>query len=174
MFGAFYLRLLNYHAAVMFGSAHPWVSKEPPYGRHAGDLFAMVPNARLVVMARDGREIALSMYKRGWTETIRGSMQRWATFAEMTLNAMDGIPRERARLFRYDDIVTNFEEEIAALFSHLELPAPDAAAILSSGNKNLIPRRSSLGAWKSEISTEDLDWFDREYGSIMERLGYSR
>jgi hypothetical protein len=171
-FGRFYQRLMNYHAATLFGSPRPWVSKEPPYGRHAAELFQFVPNGRLIVLARDGREIALSMHKRGWSETVRGSMQRWATFTRMTLDALEQVPSGNARIFKYDDTLTNFEERLPEIFSHLELPRPDTAAILASGKKKLIPRTDSIGAWRREISSEDQAWFDDQYGSLMERLGY--
>ncbi|GAG46266.1 unnamed protein product, partial [marine sediment metagenome] len=54
IFGDFYLWLFNYHACIV-DNGKPWISKEPPYARHADQLFSMIPNARLLIMARDGR-----------------------------------------------------------------------------------------------------------------------
>lgn len=171
-FGRFYTRLLDFHATVIFGRPTPWVSKEPPYGRHADELLRLVPNGRLVVLGRDGRQIALSMYKRGWMPTIRGCMERWAAFTSSTLDAIDQAPADKVSLLRYDRLVENFEEVLPEVFSFLELPEPDIEALLGSGRSALIPQTGSLDRWKKEIPPEDLDWFNEAYGDLMERLGY--
>lgn len=171
-FGDFYQSLFNYHAAVLFGHPAAWISKEPPYGRHADDLFKFVPTARLLVMARDGREAALSMFKRGWMDSVRGCMQRWAEFTSMTLDALDRSPEGQWKLVRYDDLVRDFGEQLSDVFEHLELPKPDVGKILDSGKKELIPRSDSLQSWKKTISKEDIDWFASQYGDLMERIGY--
>ena len=173
-FGRFYTRLLDYRAAVIFGRPTSWVSKEPPYGRHADELLRMVPEGRLVVLGRDGRQIALSMYKRGWRPTIRGCMERWAAFTESTLDAMGRAPAEKVMLVRYDRLVENFEEVLPEVFRFLELPSPDMDSLLRAGHGELIPQSDSLDRWKKEISATDLDWFNESYGDLMERLGYRK
>lgn len=171
-FGRFYTRLLDYHAAVMFDAPAPWVSKEPPYGRHADTLFQFVPNGRLVVLGRDGRQIALSMYKRGWMRTVRGCMERWATFTASTLDAVDRAPADKVQLLRYDRLVEEFETVLPETFRFLELPSPNMESLLNSGRKELIPHSGGLARWKNEIDSKDVDWFNENYGHLMERLGY--
>jgi hypothetical protein len=171
-FGDFYLHLHNYHAAVIHGAPAEWVNKEPPYGRHADQLVSMVPNARLVVLAREGRASALSIYKRGWMNSIRGCMERWKEFTEMTLDAIDRAPPGPIKLVKYEDMVLEFEKTLSEVFSHFQLPTELAARIASSDDERTRPRTESLERWKAEIPKEDLDWFDRECGDLMQRLGY--
>lgn len=64
-FGNFYSRLLNLHSLLQRNTLR-WISKEPPYGRHIKDLYDLIPDCRVVVMVRDGRDTALSMAQRGW------------------------------------------------------------------------------------------------------------
>ncbi len=171
-FGDFYQALLNYHAATLFGNRADWISKEPPYGRHADTLFRFVPTAQLVVLSRDGREASLSMYKRGWGDSIRSCMKRWGDFTQMTLDSLAGAPEEKWMLLRYDDLVADFEPQIRQVFAHLRLPEPDVERVSGSGNKDLLPRTASIGRWKNEITTADIDWFNSQYGATMEALGY--
>jgi hypothetical protein len=170
-FGRFYIYLLNYYSAVLFGTAAPWISKEPPYGRHAHELLEMIPYARLVIMVRDGREVALSLYKRGWNDTIRGSMHRWAEFSKMTMNSVDQVPPGSVMLVRYDDLVLDFEKKICEIFKFLELPDPDPKTILSSGKSSIKPKTDSIRKWKSEMSASDQSWFLQNYGELNERIG---
>jgi hypothetical protein len=172
-FGQFYLHLLNYHAAVIRGGRSGWISKEPPYGRHADQLLAMVPNGRLVVLARDGRASALSMYRRRWMSSVRGCMERWGVFAEMTLRSLERAPREPVLFVRYEDLVRDFEAQLTRIHRFFELPEPDFGAIYRSAEADLIPNPQSLDRWKDTVENDDLRWFDRQYGELMERLGYT-
>lgn len=171
-FGRFYLHLLNYHAAIIHGSRSEWISKEPPYGRHADQLLAMVPHGRLLVLARDGRASALSMYRRGWERSIRACMQRWGEFARMTTEALDRLPSgdERVLVLRYEDVVRDFDTQLRRIHAFFDLPEPAFERILA--DETLRPQSVSLEKWREEIGAEDLAWFDASYGGLMERLGY--
>jgi hypothetical protein len=171
-FGEFYLHLLNYHAAIIHGESSGWINKEPPYGRHADDLFAMVPHARLVVLARDGRASAVSMYRRRWMDSIRACMERWGTFAQMTVDALENAPAEGVLLIRYEDLVRDFETKLSEIHRFLSLPHPDFDSIYAAGKAGLAPDPESLDKWRSSVNNADLDWFSEHYGNLMERLGY--
>jgi len=171
-FGRFYLRLMNYYSYVLFGVQTGWVSKEPPYGRHAYELFRMMPSAKLVIMVRDGREVALSMYKRKWMDSVRDCMKRWAEFTEMTMDEIDRAPENGVMLVRYEDLITNFSHTLRSIFDFLQLPEPDPEAILSSPDSKLKPFSSSIKKWEKEISSEDIAWFDENCGHINSRIGY--
>lgn len=170
-FGDFYLHLLNYHAAILHGSASSWINKEPPYGRHADELLRMVPNGRLVILARDGRATALSMYKRRWMDSVRACMDRWGEFSKMTLEAIDRAPARQAMILPYKKLVGNFEESLSHIHSFFELPPPDFDLLRNHPDKTLWPQSEALERWKQEIDPADIDYFDRTYGWIMERLG---
>jgi hypothetical protein len=171
-FGDFYLHLLNYHAAIVHGGSSGWINKEPPYGRHADELLRMVPGGRLVVLARDGRASALSMFKRRWMSSVRECMERWGEFARMTVDAVERAPTDQVLLLRYEDLVRDFEPELARIHHFFELPEPEFDVILSNADETLRPQPAGLDRWAGEIADEDLRWFEVTYGDLMERLGY--
>lgn len=170
-FGAFYTHLINYHAAVVHGGFSDWINKEPPYGRHADELLAMVPTAKLVVMARDGRPTALSMYKRRWMRSVRACMDRWGEFAGMTLRAIRNAPSDRVLLVPYGEMVHEFESTVDQIHRFLELPAPDFDRLYREDRGRLRPEPESLDRWKQEIDIADIDYFDDTYGELMTALG---
>jgi len=110
-FGALYIWLFNYFSAVV-SNGKPWISKEPSYGRHADCLMQMIPNARLVILARDGRDIALSMHRLGWCSSVKEGIDRWHTFSRMTLDALQNLDRTQFACFSYEDLVNNPLESI--------------------------------------------------------------
>lgn len=173
-FGDFYLALHNFHAAVIHGGPAEWVNKEPPYGRHADELCAMIPNARLVIMARDGRASALSMYKRGWMSSVRGCMERWRDFAGKTVAAIDRCPVENVLVVKYEDMVTDYRTTLGRVFTHFQIPAEKVDQIIDRGADASLPRPESLDRWKNEVTAEDLAWFEQHCADTMRALGYNR
>ncbi len=169
-FGDFYLHLLNYHAAIIAGSASSWVNKEPPYGRHADELLAMVPHARLVILARDGRATALSMYKRRWMDSVRACMDRWGEFTRMTVEALDRCPADQVLVVPYHRLVGDFDTSLSEIHRFLELPEPDFDRLRNHPDKTLVPQPRPLDRWKEEIAPDDIAYFDETYGYLMERL----
>jgi hypothetical protein len=129
----------------------------------------MVPGARLMILARDGRATALSMYKRRWMATVRACMDRWGEFAGMTAAALKRCPADRVLVVRYEDLVRNFEEELARVHSFFSLPAPDFDLIRKGDD--LMPQPRSLDKWKSEADKADVAYFDGKYGAVMDAFG---
>lgn len=167
-FGDFYTWLFNFHAVVSSGEPL-WVSKEPAYGRHADDLFRMMPRAKLVVLTRDGRDVALSMVERGWHPLLRQAIDRWREFALMTLEALDKVDADRYLLVRYEDMVVDYDAEICRIMAFLELPLLSGGAMTD----RIRPDAASVRRWKREMSQTDVQYFLESCSSIMERLGYS-
>lgn len=166
-FGDFYLWLFNAHAELVAGG-RPWISKEPPYGRNADQLFGMIPGARLVVLVRDGRDVALSMHERGWHPTVRHAMDRWRHYAKRTIRALEDSPEGRWRLLRYRELVTDFGNRLGEVADALDLPPLDREAVDRAG---LAPDSSSLDRWETELSPRDRDYFAATCGDLMERFG---
>ena len=162
---------MNYHAAIVHGTASSWINKEPPYGRHADELLRMVPAAKLLILARDGRATALSMFKRRWMSSVRECMDRWGEFSRMTLEAVGRAPTERVLVLPYRDMVGNFEESLTTVHSFFELPEPDFDRLRNNPDGTLFPQTTSLDRGKREIDAADIAYFDSKYGSIMESLG---
>ena len=169
IFGDFYLWLFNYHACIV-NKGKPWISKEPPYARHADQLFAMIPNARLLVMARDGRDSAISMHTGGWHPDLQTAVDRWQYFTAMTLQALKKCPKRQHLIIRYEDLVTNFEERLQRIFEFFELNKADIDAILR--DPLLKPTSAAIGKWKKQMSDTEKEYFKDTCSDLMTELGY--
>lgn len=169
IFGEFYLWLFNYHACIV-DNGKPWISKEPPYARHADQLFAMIPNAKLLIMARDGRDSAISMATGGWHPDIQTAIDRWRYFTDMTLNAMKACPKKQYLVVRYEDLVTNFQQELPRIFEFFELDKASVDIIVK--DPLLKPDSAAMGKWKTQMSEAEKKYFKETCSELMTELGY--
>jgi hypothetical protein len=167
-FGRFYLWLFNFRSAI--AGRNRWISKEPSYGRRADQLFAMIPNARLVVMARDGRDTALAMFRDGRHPTVRDAIGRWRSFTKMALKAVEQCPPRQYLMVRYEDLVLSFPEKINEIFNFFDIDGLDIPSLLQ--NPVLRPSSSTMRRWEAEMSKEDQDHFASTCSSLMTSLGY--
>ncbi|MFP4011559.1 MAG: sulfotransferase, partial [Spirochaetaceae bacterium] len=106
--------------------------------------------------------------------TTRECMSRWAVFSRMTADALQRCPSEQVLLLRYEDLVRDFETQLPRIHEFFGLPAPDFGRLYATGDDSLKPQPASLDTWKREVSAADLQWFEREHGELMARLGYTR
>ncbi|MFO7588834.1 MAG: sulfotransferase [Gemmatimonadota bacterium] len=168
-FGRFYSRLMTI-AAVLEADTTSWVSKEPPYGRHATDLHALIPDCRLVVLARDGRDTALSMAKLGWHGgDVRRCMDRWKAFAGQSLEAIERLPETSVLLLRYEDVI---EDASASLQRVLDFFGFGGLDLPSTPPSLEPPLRGNTGKWIGKLDSESREYFDRTCGELSRRLGY--
>ncbi|MEN8145677.1 MAG: sulfotransferase [Gemmatimonadota bacterium] len=171
-FGRFYSRVLNFHALQTVGTLD-WISKEPPYGRHLNDLHALVPDCRVVVLCRDGRDTALSMYRRGWHPDLSQCIDRWRLFTEQTLASLEAVPAENWLLVRYEDLVHDPASCVGRILDFFAIERPgNLLARLSAEGFGEAPRAQNFGRWREAFSATELEYFQRTCRDAMTHLGY--
>lgn len=173
--------------------------KTPGTARALDRVEALFPEAKLILMLRDGRDVMVS----GWFHIIRqhgrdkadatlaGYCKRiapsWRHDSEAALAAAARRP-EHVRLLRYEELHADPAPEIAATFRFLGLDAApetvaDAVAAgrferVSGGRQRGDEDRGSqfrkgiVGDWRSHFDAEATAVFEAAAGDTLERLGY--
>jgi hypothetical protein len=171
--GRFYSRLLNYYS-LKNGNTLNWISKEPPYGRHIDDLYKLIPDCKVVVMTRDGRDTALSMAKRNWCNgDLIQCIDQWNSFTKMTLSAMQRIPNDICLVVKYEDLVNDFERKIEDILHFYQIDI--TMEIMNKIRKNEIenlPKTGMIGKWKNNFSPYQVNYFSTHCSDSMNKLGY--
>ncbi len=165
-----------------------WGDKTPLYLHYVDELAAIWPDARFVVLVRDGRDVALSV-----TRLPFGPNNAWA--AARAWSRAIRVGREAARRhpgrvhsLRYEDLVERPEEEVRAVCEFLGLPfdrsmleieRTDAAKIVEDQSGWFTSiwsgiNTSSVGRWRKEMPPDDLRIFESVAGDELEALGYER
>lgn len=112
-----------------------WMEKTPRHILRLSTIFDVLPRARIVLMVRDGRDVAHSLFKRyqyqcdteidhGREECERGVFTRTAIGRWVGDNAAaeDYRGDERVLVVRYEDFVNDPENILGMIFDHVDLP----------------------------------------------------
>ncbi|MHA1416963.1 MAG: sulfotransferase family protein, partial [Candidatus Heimdallarchaeaceae archaeon] len=172
-FGNFYSNILNYHSLLQNNSLR-WISKEPGYARHADDLYRLIPKSKNVVLVRDGRDVALSMKNRGWEDAnLKRCILRWKTFTEMSLSAIEKVPRENIKLVKYEELVDNFQEITLEILEFYKFkPDEIIEEKLNDKNYRFKPLKGNYGKWNEIYTIDEKKFFEDSCSTIMEKLNY--
>jgi hypothetical protein len=172
-FGRFYSSILNYHALLKTGRLN-WINKEPGYGRYINDLYKMMPNCKVVIMIRDGRDTALSMSKREW---FNGNLVRcievWKTFAEMTLKGLNEVPQKNYLLIKYEDLISEFKNTMVKILNFYGLSSfVNGFKDIDMAHYEYKPRSMNFNKWEKELSQSEMGYFEETCKDIMRQFGY--
>jgi len=163
-YGDFYRSLFATWTQIAFGRELPWISKEPAYGESVDRVFQLMPDARLVVLVRDGRDVALSAVRAGWSAGLLEAAERWAEGVRPAMEAIGRAPEGSVLIVRFEELCAEFDSTMARICGFLELPIPE----------RFYPRpvAERSAAWRQVLSAEDCRAFSERHGELLLALGY--
>ncbi len=154
------------------------LERSPTHVWHLGLIAALYPDAWVLHIVRDGRDVVRSQVAQSWGPTqVAAAAEQWASAVRTARAAAPRLPRYLE--VRYEQLLAR-PADIAAVFAHLGLPASAgtvAQAELESGLAvNVDPTRPDVaaGKWRRDWSAADLAAFDRAAGDALDALGYPR
>lgn len=150
--------------------------KTPEHTSHLARMRHVFPESKLLVLYRDGRDVALSLSKAPWMNGgLYVSFMVWLYYQRLVRRARESrLPN--VHFARYEDIVANPDREFSSILNFLDLPDESAVA-KGWGNREGIPEREY--PWKAnalkKINTGRVGTFRSELNptqiAILERLG---
>lgn len=161
------------------------VEKTPVHIRHIDDILTCLPDARILWIQRDARACIASLRRVDWaSHDVNLLARQWVRNMAFGLNAQRRH-KEHILTLRYEDLTANPLAEISRVltwagepFSPLTLaPHTDVTTITpaeESWKANV--RRPILtdraGAWRQELTADQIDTANRIAGPMLRRLGY--
>jgi hypothetical protein len=164
---------------------HVFVEKTPSHLFHARFLLENFPEARIVEVVRDGRDVCVSMdsYKRWMPQDRKFQIWLWLRYLEEGTKLL-AEPRFRGRVLRvkYEELKGDREAQLARIFafSGLETSSAELARIgeatdirrRQGAGEGKHYRQGAVGDWRQRMSPQDQDLFRRMAGRELARLGY--
>ena len=164
------------------------LEKTPGHIAYAQQILRRFPDARIVEVLRDGRDVCVSMQMQGLTvswppETRRAQINTWARAARRGL-ALRADPElaDRVHVVRYEDLKRDPAVEIARLFEFVGLDATPAFVAevadasdfrhLRTTGAGRHTRRGEVGDWRNHFSPADEELFREVAGDVFEAVGY--
>ena len=162
------------------------VEKTPSNLLWAPTILRHFPEARLIEVMRDGRDVCVSLEMRArtraWAPADRADQaDLWRRYAEKGLELRaESTLRHRIHQVRYERMQQDPLREQAALFDFLGLDHdPDLLASIRAQNhisrystKSGHNRKGIVGDWRNHFTPEDEAVFRERVGDVFERAGY--
>jgi hypothetical protein len=163
-----------------------WFGEKTP--EHTGRLPCirrLFPEAKILVLCRDGRDVALSLSKTPWAApNLYVNFLVWLYYSRIARQAR-AEPSPTLCFARYEDIVAAPEKELGRILQFLELPYEPAVAE-GWGNREGIPTREypwkvralekiapdRVHAFRSELDDAQLAVLERLGRNALPALGY--
>lgn len=157
-----------------------YLVERTPWHVYNLDLIAEVyPEAPIVHIIRDGRDVARSLLSKDWgPATMELAAEEWRSSVTAGQAAGESLPNY-VEVF-YEELLADPEAGIRSLYDRLALdPSPEAlerAVVESRSAFNVDPAFPWIGSgkWRTAIAPADLRAFDRIAGPLLEELGYDR
>jgi len=153
--------------------------RTPLHALHTALIADVYPDARIVHIIRDGRDVARSLLAHQWGPgSVAEAAREWRVSVEA---ARAGAPGpDRYFEIRYEDLLADPAARIGELYRWLGLPVDDAilerALAEAKVSRNLDPMRTppGTGKWRTGLEPKDVDAFEEVAGDLLHGLGYPR
>jgi hypothetical protein len=147
-----------------------WVEMTPANALRARELLRMFPDARVVHVTRDGRDVACSVVGRGWgPDDLDEALDWWAERYGKAVEAMAALPAGRGLTVSMEDLVAR---DRAGSFERLVrfLELDDAPAMREHFDTWVTEDRAHLQRWRTDVPVERRDAFDAHYARLATGL----
>lgn len=154
--------------------AQRWGGKTPDYSLYARELHTLFPDARFIHIIRDGRDVALSLFKLSWGPKVPLLAARhWRERVESALNFGRSLDRRSYLELYYEDLVQYPVQQFRRLIHFIEYEC-DRERIVQDFERATAPKvkRDNYNKWVQEFSPRQLRVFEQEGGQLLERLEY--
>jgi hypothetical protein len=163
-----------------------WGDKTPLYLHCVDELAEIWPEARFLILVRDGRDVALSVLGVPFgANNIWAAARSWKEAVLLGRRAERRYP-DRVLTVRYEDLVEDPEAQSRRVCAFLDLPFdPDMLAIERTEASKIVKDQSgwftnvwaginstAVGKWRKEMTPNQQRTFERVAGRELEELGY--
>jgi hypothetical protein len=149
-------------------------------------ITTLFPEARVVHVVRDGRDVAASFLELGWSDTIEHAALHWRQRVLQGRHARDLLGPVRYHEVRYEDLVMEPERTLRQVCQAIALPFHPAmlhhqrvaAAVTRSeppANRNRYlgrPVMPRLRDWRRDLPSAAVDRFEVVAADALVEMGY--
>lgn len=159
-----------------------WGDKTPYYAMHLPKLLEWFPDAQIVHLVRDGRDVALSLFGRQHDFSVYNSYfaaEYWESYVEKGRAQGRQLAPGHYLELRYEDLLTQPDATMKTLCAFLgeEFSADlfDVTAVDDPGKTPLVHkplRADNAGKWRSKMSAAQIRAFESVSGNTLRAFGY--
>jgi hypothetical protein len=147
-----------------------WVEKSTQTVVGAPALVSMFPDAGIVHVVRDGRDVACSIAGLPWgPDTVPEAVAYWANRLRRAEAGARALPPGRVLVIHLEDLVLlDREATYRRLLEYMQLESePEMVSFFES---ELTPERAHLGRWRTDLDPAEREEVDAAYQGALRQL----
>lgn len=163
--------------------------KTPIHSRHIPRIRSVFPEAKILHIYRDPRDVAASMLRMPWAHgTVRDFARRWVKIINEQLEAQGALPRDYYCAVQYESLVSNPSQHLMDICRFLGEPFDPAVLAHELSARAGFPVRfpewqqlttqpvttKPIGRFMDDLSPRQIACVERIAGPLMDRFGYAR
>jgi hypothetical protein len=160
-----------------------WGDKTPYYVLHMPSLLGWFPDAQIIHIIRDGRDVALSLFGRRHdfrVYNVYHAAKYWQQYVEVGCEAGARLGSKVYMEVRFEDILSDptvmFKRICAFLGEEYDDKMFDLQPVDDPGKTPLVHqaiKEENKEKWRHEMTSRQIRIFEAAAGDTLERLGYS-
>ena len=140
--------------------------------KHFDRLLRIWPEAKLVHLLRDGRDVARSCIGMGWAGNVWHGAQRWLDAEKLWDVVQRRARSENLYQLRYEDLIKDPEGELAKLCEFLGSEYSPAMMDYEKASSYSRPDPGLVEQWRRKLSSDELGLLEQRIGSRLRERGY--
>lgn len=153
-------------ALEMVAAKHPsgrWIEKTPNYIYKLPVILKHFPDAKIIWVLRDGRDVAHSVFQKSWgANNIYYAANAW-----MRANYQpELLANSQILLVKYEELLSQPSIGLKRIFEHLDFDCTDLETLSSKIN----PQR--MNRWKQTLSPMQIKTFEAVAYDCLKKYGY--
>jgi hypothetical protein len=151
-----------------------WGGKTPDYTFHVKELRELFPDAKFIHIIRDGRDVALSLFKLNWgPKNAFMAAHYWKKRVESAIKQCEDLDESSYLEIRYENLIQQTGYEFERLINFIEYEE-NIHKIMMRFNDEIshIVKRGNSFKWEEEMSDKEIRIFEQVAGRLLYNLGY--
>lgn len=140
--------------------------------RHMDKITALFPQAPIVRLLRDPRDVARSAIGMGWAGTPFFGVRLWIATERAWDRAASAIDPDRVLTLRYEDLIRDVEGRLRDVCAFVGLAFEPAMLRYHEGTTYGPPDVRLIEQWRTRLTSRDLALVEGRLGPLLQSRGY--
>ena len=146
-----------------------WVEMTPLNASAAATLMRVFPQARVLHLARDGRDVAARVVRRGAPLTAIGALEWWRKKLIHAEHARRACPPGTVLVLQLEDLVRDDRERAYGRLLAF-LGVEDEPAMHAYFHTEVVAANARMGRWREQVPAAEHDVFEARHREIVSEL----
>lgn len=140
--------------------------------RHIDRVLALYPQARVIHMLRDPRDVARSSIAMGWAGSLYYGVDHWLATERAWDAGAGGADPAQVHELRYEDLVAAPAERLAAACAFMGLPYDEGMLRYHETSTYAAPDGALIEQWRRKCTPAEVALLESKAAPMMRARGY--